>query len=286
MAGSLSQEQIDAYRRDGFLCPIPVFDAAEAQTHRAAYERAERDYENKLPRPVQDYTRTNAHIAFDAPRLVAQDPRILDAVESILGPDLLLWGVEYFTKEANTSKIVSWHQDITYWGMGETDHEVTAWLALSPASEAAGCMKFVPGSHKSAVVDHNDTFDADNLLSRGQEIAVDVDEGDAVAAALQPGEMSLHHGRLIHASGPNTTEDRRIGCVMRFIRPDTPITGHSKDFAMLMRGCDRSQTRINFIPPAGDFTPESLALYEEVIAAQAVALTAGAEQAVGNYQPA
>ncbi|MBY8977328.1 phytanoyl-CoA dioxygenase family protein [Rhodobacteraceae bacterium NNCM2] len=286
MTGSLSQNQIDAYQRDGFLCPVTVFDAEEAASHRAAYEGAEAQYGDTLPRPIAKYLRTGSHIVMEATRRVATDPRILDAVESILGPDLLLWSAEYFTKEANTTKIVSWHQDLTYWGMGETDHEVTAWVALSPATEAAGCMKFVPGSHKSSIVEHNDTFSEDNLLSRGQEIAVEVDEADAVAAALEPGQMSLHHGRLFHASGPNTTDDRRIGCVMRYIRPDTPVVGDHKDFAMLVRGCDRSQARVNFVPPAGSFSPESLALYEEVLSSKAIALTAGAAQAVGNYEPA
>ncbi|MEM1275274.1 MAG: phytanoyl-CoA dioxygenase family protein [Pseudomonadota bacterium] len=284
MAASLSKEQVEAYRRDGYLCPITIFDADEARSHREAFERMEQV--SGLPRPISEYTRVNAHLVAEAPRRVAGTKAILDAVESILGPDLLLWGVEYFVKEAQTDKIVSWHQDITYWGMGETDHEVTAWVALSPANAASGCMRFVPGSHKSSIVDHNDTFSDDNLLSRGQEIAVEVDEADAITAALEPGQMSLHHGRLFHASGPNVTDDRRIGCVMRFIRPDTPVTGHDRDYAVVMRGCDRSRNRISMVPPEGDFTQEALALYEEVLAAQAVALTEGAEQNVGSYEPA
>ncbi|MEM9043287.1 MAG: phytanoyl-CoA dioxygenase family protein [Pseudomonadota bacterium] len=286
MAASLSREQADAYRRDGYLCPITVFDRDEARAHRAAFERMERMDGTKLPRPISEYTRVNAHLVAEAPRQVAQSEGILNAVESILGPDLLLWGVEYFVKEARAEKIVSWHQDITYWGMGETDHEVTAWVALSAANAASGCMRFVPGSHKSSIVDHNDTFSDDNLLSRGQEIAVKVDEADAVVAALEPGQMSLHHGRLFHASGPNTTDDRRIGCVMRFIRPDTPVTGNDRDYAVVMRGCDRSRNRIAMVPPAGNFSKEALALYEEVLEAQAVALTEGAEQTVGSYEPA
>ena len=284
MAGSLSEEQVAAYRRDGYLCPIQVFDAETARAHRAGFEALEGAA--GLPRPTGEYLRVNSNIVAEAPRLVAETPAILDAVESILGPDLLLWGVEYFAKEAGSDKIVSWHQDLTYWGMGETDHEVTAWVALSPANADSGCMRFVPGSHKSAIVDHRDTFSADNLLSRGQEIAVDVDEADAVVAALEPGQMSLHHGRLFHASGPNTTDDRRIGCVMRFIRPDTPVTGHDRDYAVLMRGCDRTRNRIAMVPPPGDFSEAALALYEEVLAAQAVALTDGAEQSVGSYAPA
>ncbi|MEM9735310.1 MAG: phytanoyl-CoA dioxygenase family protein, partial [Pseudomonadota bacterium] len=177
MPGSLTPAQLSAYARDGFLCPIPVFTPEEARAHRAAYEANET--RRDLPRPIEQYMRINAHLVMEAPRQVATTPRIIDAVESILGPDILLWSVEYFTKEAGSTKIVSWHQDITYWGMGETDHEVTAWVALSPATEASGCMKFVPGSHRQSVVDHRDTFAEDNLLSRGQEIAVEVNEAEA-----------------------------------------------------------------------------------------------------------
>jgi len=282
---ALSKKQVDAYRRDGYLCPVDVFSPAEAARHRAALEGQEAEYgASGLPRPISQYYRVNAHLVSELARVVALDPRILDAVESILGPDLMLWACEYFIKEARTHKVVSWHQDLTYWGMGETDHEVTVWLALSPATAESGCMRFVPGSHKQSIVAHTDTFAADNLLSRGQEIAVEVDEDDAIAAALQPGQMSLHHGRLFHASGPNLSGDRRIGQVMRFIRPDTPVTGKGQDYAVLARGRDRAQNRINLAPPAGSFTPAGLALYEEVLAAQAKTLADGAAGQVGFYE--
>jgi ectoine hydroxylase-related dioxygenase (phytanoyl-CoA dioxygenase family) len=282
---SLTEQQVEQYRRDGFLCPIDVLTPEEAAAHRAALEGMEARYgADGLPRPINQYFRVNAHVVSEAARNAALDPRILDAVESILGPDLLIWGAEYFIKEPHTTKIVSWHQDLTYWGMDGTDHEVTAWLALSPATAGSGCMRFVPGSHKQAIVPHTDTFAEDNLLSRGQEVAVEVDEGDAVVAALQPGQMSLHHGRLFHASGPNVTGDRRIGFVVRYIRPDTPKMREGRDFAMLARGADRSLSRINMAPPPGSFSPAALALYEEVLAAQAKTLAAGAEGKVGFYQ--
>ncbi len=284
---ALDQRQVDAYRRDGYLCPVEVFSPQEVARHRAALEAQEARYrERGLPRPINHYHRVNAHLVSEPSRSAALDPRILDAVESLLGPDLMLWSCEYFIKEAQTEKVVSWHQDLTYWGMGETEHEVTAWLALSPATEQSGCMRFVPGSHRQSIVAHTDTFADDNLLSRGQEIAVDVDEADAVAAALQPGQMSLHHGRMFHASGPNLSDDRRIGFAMRFIRPDTPVTGKARDYAVLARGCDRALNRINLVPPAGSFTPAGLALYEEVLKAQSATLADGATEQVGMYETA
>jgi len=284
MNGSLSAAAAEQYRRDGFLCPVDVLTPAEAAAHRAALEGQEARYgADGLPRSIGQYHRVNAHLVSETARAAALDTRLLDAVESILGPDLMIWGCEYFIKEPHSGKIVSWHQDLTYWGMDGTDHEVTAWVALSPATAESGCMKFVPGSHKQTIVPHTDTFAADNLLSRGQEIAVEVDEADAVVAALQPGQMSLHHGRLFHASGPNLTDDRRIGFVARFIRPDAPKAGKGRDYAMLARGCDRSLTRINMAPPPGSFSPAALALYEEVLLEQARTLAAGADGQVNFY---
>jgi ectoine hydroxylase-related dioxygenase (phytanoyl-CoA dioxygenase family) len=281
---SLTTRQVDQYRRDGFLCPIDVLTPAEAAAHRAALEGLEARYGSEgLPRPINQYHRVNAHLVSETARVAAIDTRILDAAERILGPDLMIWGVEYFIKEPGARKIVSWHQDLTYWGMDGTDHEVTAWVALSPATVESGCMKSVPGSHRRTIVPHIDTFAADNLLSRGQEIAVEVDEAEAVPVVLRPGQMSLHHGRLFHASGPNVTDDRRIGFVVRFIRPDTPKAGKGRDYAMLARGCDRSLTRINMAPPPGSFSPAALALYEEVLADQANTLAAGAKGQVGLY---
>ncbi|MBK0399307.1 phytanoyl-CoA dioxygenase family protein [Limibaculum sp. M0105] len=284
---ALAETQVAAYRRDGFLCPVDVFTPAEAQQLRAELEAHEALHPSRgLKRDIAQYQRVNAHVVMETARRVAAERRILDAVESLLGPDLMVWSCEYFIKEPHTTKVVSWHQDLTYWGMDGSDHEVTAWIALSPATEASGCMRFVPGSHGQALVPHRDTFAEDNLLSRGQEIAVEVDEADAVVAALNPGQMSLHHGRLFHASGPNVTDDRRIGLVVRYIRPDTPSTGVGRDYAMLVRGCDRTLGRINMVPPSGDFSPAAIALYEEILAAQSATLSDGAEGGVSLYAEA
>jgi ectoine hydroxylase-related dioxygenase (phytanoyl-CoA dioxygenase family) len=208
---------------------------------------------------------------------LAADPRILDVVEGILGPDILVYGAEYFIKEPRTRQIVSMHQDLTYWGLGATSGMVTMWLALSPVTRASGCMDFVAGSHKNPILPHEDTFDENNLLSRGQEIKVDVPEADRVPIELQPGQISLHHGLTIHGSGPNTSDDRRIGFVVRYIRPDVAQEIGDKDYAMLVRGVDRSRNFVNFMPPSRDFAPESLALYEEIRTAQAQIMMRGAK---------
>ena len=106
------------------------------------------------------------------------------------------------------------HQDLTYWGLGATSEMVTAWLALSPATPQSGCMDFVRKSHKNPILPHKDSFAKDNLLSRGQEVQVDVAEQDKTSIEIQPGEISLHHGLTIHGSGPNVSDDRRIAAVI------------------------------------------------------------------------
>ncbi len=287
MSGSLNASSIEAYHRDGFLFPLDVFTTREAAALRAEVEALERDWPaGRLPRPLNQYFRVNGQVVIPLLARVPRHPAIVDAVESLLGPDIMLWSAEFFIKEPGTPKIVSWHQDLTYWGMGETNEEVTAWVALSDVSRASGCMRFVAGSHHQRIAPHRDTFGADNLLSRGQEIAIDVNEDEASFVELRPGEMSLHHGRMFHASGPNRSSDRRIGLAMRYVTPAVRQLVAERDYAMLVRGADRQRNWINIAPPAVPFDAAALALYEEILTAQSAALAAGAEGVVGLYRVA
>jgi len=150
----------------------------------------------------------------------------------------MVWGSGHFIKEANTTSYVSWHQDLTYWGLDKAE-EVTLWVALSPATVASGCMRFIPGTHREQIVPHTDKFADDNLLTRGQELAVEVNEADAVDVVLQPGQASVHHGHLFHASGPNTTNDRRIGAAIRYIVPSMKARSGPETEMFLVAGEDR-----------------------------------------------
>lgn len=276
--GRLSTEQQDQYWRDGFLHPIDIMTSDEAQRTRQELETTETTWlDNGLPLPLNTYKRVNSNVVMSLSARLAADPRILDVVEGILGPDILVYGAEYFIKEPRTRQIVSMHQDLTYWGLGATSGMVTMWLALSPVTRASGCMDFVAGSHKNPILPHEDTFDENNLLSRGQEIKVDVAEDDKIPIELQPGQISLHHGLTIHGSGPNTSNDRRIGFVVRYVRPEVAQEIGDKDYAMLVRGVDRARNFINFVPPTQDFGAESLALYDEIRTAQAQIVMRGAK---------
>jgi len=209
MALDMASDEIAAvYERDGFVVPIDVISAAEAQAVRDDLEAAEAEFADDPEKFALLHGYPDRLLpSFDA---LTRHPKLIAAASAVLGPDLMVWSASTFIKEANTDKIVSWHQDLTYWGLDDAE-ETTCWVALSTASNEAGCMRFVPGSHKTKIVPHNDTYSEDNLLTRGQEIAVEVDEKDAVIAALEAGQASMHHGHLFHASGPNTTADRRIG---------------------------------------------------------------------------
>ena len=202
--GALSATQTARYWRDGFLFPLPALSEQTARAARTELEQIETEWRTAdLPHPLNTYKRVNAHVVMPMAARIARDPAILDVVQSVLGPDILIYSTEFFIKEPNTRQIVSMHQDLTYWGLGAIDGLVTAWIALSPATPASGCMDFVAASHKNAILEHEDSFDPDNLLSRGQEVKVDVADTDKTAIEIHPGQMSLHHGLTIHGSGPN-----------------------------------------------------------------------------------
>ncbi|MES0863574.1 phytanoyl-CoA dioxygenase family protein [Ruegeria sp. SCPT10] len=283
-AHELTQEQSDRYWQDGFLFPLSVFSEDEAAEFRAELEQVEKDWlAADLPLPLNTYKRVNAHLVIPLAARIAQDKRILDTVEGVLGPDIMIWSAEFFIKEPQTKQTVGMHQDLTYWGMGETPDQVTAWIALSPATVQSGCMDFVRGSHKNPILPHTDTYSETNLLSRGQEVAVDVSEDDKTHIELKPGQMSLHHGLTIHGSGPNASNDRRIGLAIRYLSPGAQQLVADRDYAMLARGSDAHS---NFVPvqaPDALFSPEALALYEQVRLDQSKALAEGADSAVPLY---
>ncbi|MEM7226522.1 MAG: phytanoyl-CoA dioxygenase family protein [Pseudomonadota bacterium] len=262
----------ERFERDGFVFPIPVLATGEALAARDEFL----GLMASDPR-TETYSRTHTHLIFPLVDRITRNGHILDAVEAVLGPDILLWGAGFFLKPPMSESYISWHQDLKYWGLDGTD-EVTAWLALSVADEANGCMRFVPGSHRRGMVAHADTFADTNMLTRGQEIAVDVEEGDAVPVVLRPGELSLHHGRMFHASGANRTDAWRVGLAMQYITPAMRQVVASRDYAQLVRGED-SHGHFQPLPrPRMNFDPEGLAAYKKVTLAQREALYQGAAQ--------
>ncbi len=213
----------------GYVSPVGIISADEAAAHRQRLEAVEATH------GAVHYT-SKMHTLLDFAADLATDPRVLDAVEQILGPDILLFDVTYIIKEAGAKSHVSWHQDLTYWGLSN-DRQVSLWLALSPASELSGCMRMIPGSHKRGRLEHIDSDDETNVLYRGQSVA-GVAENEAVLCPLNPGEASFHHGWTLHASMPNRSDDRRIGFNVQYLHPSARQTLHDADTALLVRGRD------------------------------------------------
>jgi non-heme Fe2+,alpha-ketoglutarate-dependent halogenase len=232
MPQRLPHQAVETYRRTGYHFPVDMLSAAEAHGYRQRLEA----FEASQGGPLKGEMRHKAHLLFTWLNALIRDPRILDPVEDVLGPNLLCWSSSFFIKEPGDPGFVSWHQDSTYWGLSSPD-VMTVWLAFTPANLVNGCMKFVAGSHNHQVA-HRDTFDAHNLLTRGQEVEVTVDERDAVCVELQPGQASLHHVMLVHGSAPNQSSDRRIGYAIRYVPTDVRQIVGARDSATLVRGVD------------------------------------------------
>ena len=203
MPKHLSAEAVERFERDGFYFPIQVISPAEARATRADVEVAERYFAEQGER-----MRHRPHLLVTALDRLIRNETVLDAVEDLIGPNILCWTSLFFTKDAHDPAFVSWHQDSTYWGLS-TAEVVTAWIALSPSTVESGAMRFAPATHKLDQIAHRDTFDEHNMLTRGQIVEHEVDEAEAVDVVLQPGEASLHHVRLIHGSGPQAAHRLR-----------------------------------------------------------------------------
>ena len=256
---TLATEAIAKYWEQGYAAPIKVMSPQLAEDYRQRLERAAAID----PKMAQTILKLKSHMVFGCLNELVRMPAILDAVEGVLGPDILVWTSSMFSKNAASPDFVSWHQDIAYWGL-QPPEIVTAWVALTDSSPDNGCMRVVPGTHKLDVVAHRDTFAADNMLSRGQEVAVDVDEAKVVDIVLKPGEMSLHHTKIVHGSNANLSTRPRQGYAIRYIAPSVRQAKGAEDSVMLVRGHDRYK-HFQYDPePHADFDIEALPAYEAV----------------------
>ena len=254
----LRSQDVAQFQQAGYLYPVSIITEAEANHYRASLEA----YEQKLGHPVQGPQRTKPHLLFKWVDDLMRNDEILDAVEDLIGPDLLCWNTLFWIKEPGSTSFVSWHQDLRYWGL-DTHDLVSVWLALSPATLESGCMRVLPGSHKKELLPHKDRYAEDNLLTRGQEIAVSVDEEQTVAMPLKPGEVSLHNVRLAHASGPNQSDDRRIGLSLHYMPTRTKQTVSEWDSAALVRGEDRFGHFKHAPRPTKDFDPAAVEFHQQ-----------------------
>jgi len=265
MPAALSDELVSRYHRDGFLCPLPALAAAEARDGRARLEAFEAAQGRPLGR-IPGQLRAKTHLLFPWLDALVRHPAVLAAVESLIGPDLLVYHLTMWIKEPGDEAFVSWHQDGTYFGLDPADQHVTAWLALTDSTREAGCVTALPGSHRLGQLSHRARRAPANLLSNGQQVELDIDAARAVPLVLSAGEFSLHHTHLLHSSAPNRGRDRRIGIGISYIPTRVRHVGPRRLTASLVGGEDRHR---NFDPeprPRGEFDAEARGAHAEACA--------------------
>lgn len=219
----LSKEQLQQYDREGIVFPIRVFSRDQTSRFLAELESIA-DYcgEGSLKRF------DNLHLFFDWAYSLVSNDLLLNAVEDILGGNIWIYSSLVFYKPPQDSSYVSWHQDSFYSGLDLTP-STSAWIAVTPSHRANGCMRVIPGSHKHGALDHETVRNDPHLLNkRGERIRMDIDESQAVDVVLQPGEMSMHQSTIIHGSNHNTSDQPRVGFIVRFvthqiINPNRPL---------------------------------------------------------------
>ena len=259
MPKMLSQAQVEAYRRDGFLLPVRAMSAQDARRYRGDLEAFETRLGQKLTDAGRKY-RSRTYLLFKWANELVRHPAILDAVEDVIGPDILVFTTTWFIKEPGTPHVAGWHQDSTHFGLDPNDQHVTAWLALSDAALESGCMEFVPGSQKRGQIRHGYGLGA-SVNDAGQWIEAPGDVAGAVACRLQLGEFSLHNTLVLHRSGPNMGSDRRIGIGISYIPTSVRHTGTTRHTAHLVRGVDR-YGHFDLDPaPAADFDVAAQAVH-------------------------
>ena len=237
--GMLSTEDRQFYEENGYLFPLRVFTDAETAQFRRQFDEYTAQHQGRLSEMIPRERRAVyglTHLMLPWAYQIASHPKVLDAVEAAIGPNILVWGSDWFVKFPGDAAFISWHQDGAYWGL--TPPKVTtAWIALSPSTLESGCMQVMPGTQKMNLP-QRDTYARDNALSRGQEIALDVQEAKAVALTLRPGEMSLHHIGIAHGSKANRSDYPRIGFAVRYIAPEVVQHGSERQIVQLVRGQD------------------------------------------------
>jgi hypothetical protein len=256
----LSAQQVTQYHDEGATHPVRVFSRERAAQYLAALEEGEKRFGDDFAKVL----RTKAHLSLKWVDELIHDPAVLDAVDDIIGPDIRLYNLTVWIKNARDAAFVGWHQDSTYFPL-DPAVQITAWVALTDSVEENGNVKYVARSHKLGQLRHEEAIGKGSLLSKGQHIVEPFDSSDVRCINLQPGEMSLHHTRLVHYSEPNNSSRRRIGLGASYIPTSVRCTGTVRHTAGVVRGVDRyghfdDEPRLRF-----DFDPEITKFREDAV---------------------
>jgi non-heme Fe2+,alpha-ketoglutarate-dependent halogenase len=274
----------EQFLNDGYHLPVRVLAPEAARAYRqrfVAFDESARA--RSFPDLHNDIYLFKPHLILKWVDELIHEPGVIDAAEAVLGNDILCWSAGLFRKLPNSPNFVSWHQDAVYYGLSPVDQVVRVWIALTPTTLANGTMEFARGAHKLGLRPHVPAGEADNLLTNGERVDINIDRFTRVPVLLEAGEASLHHLHLPHASGANATPEPRINLVITYISPDAR-QAYGPDSALLVRGVDRHR---NYEPerrPAGDFTDEAITVHARAMALrrQVFANAAAAGAATGD----
>lgn len=250
MSASLLATDVESYHRDGVIGAYQALTSDTVARFRGALEAFEARMGATLGN-LPGQLRAKTHLLFPWMNELVRNAAVLDAVESLIGEDILVYHVTCWLKGPGDGTFVTWHQDGAYFNLQPAEH-VTAWIALSDATEASGCMRFLPGSHLAGAREHETGQTDRNLLSNGQQVPGVGDEG-AIAVPVPSGYFSLHHTHILHASAPNHGNDRRIGIGVSYIPTHVRFIGDARVTATLVRGEDRFGNFDAEDPPAVEF---------------------------------
>ena len=257
----LTPEQAEHFRREGYVAPLTAMTEAEARAFRDRMEASEREVG---PLKIGKYG-SKSHLLFTWVDEISRSRRLLDAVEDLIGEDILIYTLTLWIKGSKDGAMVDWHQDASYFGL-EPKEQVTAWVALSESSQASDCVRVIPRSHLGGVYRHSiREGSANHMLPRRQAVDTRVDEASAVRMPLKPGQFSLHHTLAIHGSEPNLSDDRRIGVGISYIPTRVRFTGSARLTGMLVRGTDRYGHFDHERPPRVDSAPDQVAYHAAVM---------------------
>jgi len=222
------------YNHDGFLTALDVVAPDKAAAYCRKCTRFIDQYGAHPDYP--DWTYGKSEIILRWAAELAAEEALLDVVEELIGPDILLWNAFLPVKPPHSAANFGWHQDATYWPVEPTDQMVSAWVALSPADRSNGGMQMVRGSHSNGAVEHVATYDKTSMLRRGQKVSMPIDEKLVVNIDLMPGQASIHHTLTLHRSASNESDNWRLGVGFNYASSHVkPLPGYH-DSAILLRG--------------------------------------------------
>jgi hypothetical protein len=259
---ALTPEQVASYHHNGLLFPIPALTDAEIATCLAGLQQLETELGSSVAdADVKWRSHAYAHSVWF--NNLIRHPKILDAIEDVIGPNILVWTSTFFIKEPHSLTFAAWHQDGTYFGLNPHE-QVCAWVALTDASREAGCMEHLSSQGAPRQLRHAPLGLANSINRAGQTIMEKFNESNPVAMALPAGSFSLHHEFAVHRSAPNNASHRRVGIGLNYIPTHVRVEGPVRCCAMLVRGEDTCGNFDLIKPPTGERDAAALAVHQLV----------------------